>query len=608
MGKNIKTTFSNLWENSYDILVTLDVNELSDKFNEECYLRRQFNSTCINIVKEASVNLNEEHLPDCYSGESVVLSSLLNAIEVHRRHRIGILKLASFILRPILFILDKNNRYIKIEKRVFVLFSHFQITSYLIKSFIVNIFSSIIVYKLNKQKLDLTQTLICIGFPWYSFINNLDDNITDKNKYEAYSYSSLASYICSQDGFKSSSTFVSVDEYSSDTWDSSSNLHTDRMLPRAIVSKKIASPLSFIRQLVCQVDNIKYAYSVVSKIRRHMVLSIAIVNYFTSSVSKQVLLKKLDNHSNRLSLIISGASLFYTFPWYANEIKNKYFYMYSANSCYSPFFFYSGLDKSNQLDRLVKNNNLLLGFLEWPLYFRRFFERDLGYQGVVRLSLLLQKKQDTTLNASLNRKEKPLQLGGVVNFHNTRYANLPANQLEDRSLLFLDEPSRSRDIQLSLFEVPSSFNSHDAAGIYYKCLFEIAEMFNIRIYIRTKYRNAEDIYPLISQYLEDDICIEDRVVILPPQALLKDQVLSVLPLIVLAKPMSSSYFYVKKLGYPVYYFIPSDLESIFINTALNFGESSFKPDSKWWFTEKDVTSLLTGDLQNKVNVDLVRNF
>ena len=48
MGKNIKTTFSNLWENSYDILVTLDVNELSDKFNEECYLRRQFNSTCIN--------------------------------------------------------------------------------------------------------------------------------------------------------------------------------------------------------------------------------------------------------------------------------------------------------------------------------------------------------------------------------------------------------------------------------------------------------------------------------------------------------------------------------------------------------------------------------
>ena len=48
----------------------------------------------------------------------------------------------------------------------------------------------------------------------------------------------------------------------------------------------------------------------------------------------------------------------------------------------------------NNIPQLSKSDELLLGFLEWPLYFRVSGDDDIGYLGILRLTESLNNRNN----------------------------------------------------------------------------------------------------------------------------------------------------------------------------------------------------------------------
>ena len=181
----------------------------------------------------------------------------------------------------------------------------------------------------------------------------------------------------------------------------------------------------------------------------------------------------------------------------------------------------------------------------------------------------------------------PLQLGSTNTFHVIK------KHPDDVSsnILFLDAATYPYDIHLSAFDVPNLFYTVDVAELYYKSLCDFANENKVSIYIRQKDRGAKS----INQEMEKIIEINDgekQIHMTEPDKPLQDVIEKINPKIVLIRPMSSTYLFVRKMGCKPYFYIPHALQTIY-DKVEEFYISEHAPFKQQWVNESKLHAILS---------------
>jgi len=593
-----KSNLIKIIKQSYRVLKAPEYILLEKAFEQEARLREAFNVECISFIDSACIGSEEILLPKYYSVKSIISEMLADLLGDHKNKRFLILKIARIARKPFKLIF-KPEKYIEIEERLFIFLSTVFILLFFIKRLSINIVSVFSRLKLIGCDNDnSSHYLVCVGFPWYSYARNL---IVEQNKNTSNRGSmflGLADYILNA-SFPKNTRVISVGEYHSNAWESSPELHGDLIIDKRVALRRFANPVSFIKQFRRQFINMKSALKIIAGLRisnylDKIVVTLSILKYCTSSVDTQEFINDLKKKNIDVT-IFYNANAFYSFPWYANAIDEKYHYMYADNCCYFPFSYFSPSINANYSPKIIENNMLLYGFLEWPIWNRIVGEKDIGYQGVSRLSHSINKRV-YNIESSIN-EELPLQLGSIQRFSASSkisHANEFQHGTGRDSVLFLDGGTRDTNSQLPFFDVPATFYRPEVAKVYYESLFNLIKNQDVTIYIRPKYRATNDLVDAVNNFISENKSYADRVVIVSSRLPLQNILSSTNPSVVLVRPLSSTYLFSRELGYQSYYYLPKCLSNIFDKMIYSKGLSNPNIQDDW-ISEDDIKHLLQSD-------------
>ena len=566
---------------------------LADAFEQEMRLRKEFNITCISYVKSLHPDVDSiSMLPEGYSVFSILTDVITKGIESHRSVRIKLLRISIFISG--LSLLKKPDSRNKLQKSIFVFISKISIVYFFLKSIIANFIRTF--YQLVLPNMDSEKLLVCVNFPWYSFVEHEYDAASssmDANKCENIKMTlGLANYILSSYELAKSKV-ISINEYHLDFWQSDAGLHNDKLLPRIKVNRRPGNLFIIFQQINNQFINLKMVFKFMPSFKNNkgidkLIILLGLVKYFTQSPEIYGFLKELK--LKNINLLIN-ANEFYCFPWYANVIEKKSHYMYSENSCYFPFSYFSPAKKFIKEPLLNKSRDLLYGFLEWPLYFRSSGNFDIGYHGVMKLTNAVMRREGDDKHISEPVETIPLQLGSIIRFNDIEKSDILDKSIKDKgkkSILFLDSLTYSNDQQLTIFDVPYFFCSKKITMLYYQTLLEYVNQHNLSLLIRPKYRINRILDSVINELSSRE---RESINFMSSMASLQDVLNEVDPSILLIKPMSSTYFFTLNLGFQPKYFIPDKLVNIFdeLNDSMSDKKINYREQ---WVTEKDLLPVI----------------
>ena len=598
------SSFINILKQSYKVLNSLKATSLEEEFDQEAKLRETFNIQCISFIDAVCKNCNKIQLPKYYSCKSIVSEILVGLIESHRKNRLTIIKISKFILNPLSFKKNKSKLRNNVEEDVFVFLSMLFVFSYCIKRLLVNTISVFSSLKIEGgEALPSSGYILCVGFPWYSYVKHSKHEENEYVRSEKKLYG-LADYIKSSTRFKDN-TIISIGEYESSDWGSSQNLHKNTLIKKHVANRKVANPVILFEQIKLQIINAGQALNIASNLKFNgfldkLLISLSIIKYCTSAVDTQKFLSDLLSSGEPVTLLYNANS-FYSFPWYAAIVEEKYHYMYADNCCYFPFSYFSPSIDTNRTPSLIKNSTLFYGFLEWPIFSRIVGEKDIGYQGVSRLSHSIQKQYyriSTTIG-----EEQPFQLGSIQRFFESSddqiENEIAANELV-KTVLFLDGITRDIDNQIPIFDVPTTFLKPEVTKIYYDSLFDFIKNHDVTIHIRSKYQASNDLLNAVNVFLSAYPEYSCRLKITSSRAPLQEILSSINPSIVLVRPLSSTYLFSSKLGYQSYYYLPKYLQNIFDKMLSDYDMPKLSNQNDW-ISEDGLNNILLADGNELIN-------